>query len=64
MNNRFTGAKIKEPKYLDEAKRMIDYYKDDPNDEIYFKISGYDFVELKEELVNAHYDFYFYTYSF
>jgi hypothetical protein len=55
--------KIKEPKYLEEAKRMIDYY-DDPNDENYFKISGYDFVELKEEFLNAHYDCYFYTYSF
>jgi hypothetical protein len=56
-------SKIKEPKYLDEAKRMIDYY-DDPNVENYFKISGYDFVELKEKVVNAHYEFYFYTYSF
>ena len=55
--------KIKEPKYLEEAKRMIDYY-DDPNAENYFKISGYDFVELKEKVVNAHYDWYFYTYSY
>jgi hypothetical protein len=56
-------AKIKEPKYLDEAKRMIDYY-DDPNVENYFKISGYDFVELKEKIVNAPYDWYFYTYGY
>jgi hypothetical protein len=57
----YVTSKIKEPKYLEEAKRMIDYH-DDPNVENYFKISGYDFVELKEEVINAHYDWYFYTY--
>jgi len=63
-DDNYVTSKIKEPKYLEEAKRMIDYYKDEPNDENYFKISGYDFVALKEEVLNSHYDFYFYTYSF
>jgi len=56
--------KIKEPKYLEEAKRMIDYFKDVQLDENYFEISGYDFVELKKEVLSSHYDCYFYTYSF
>jgi hypothetical protein len=59
----YVTSKIKEPKYLNEAKRMIDYYHD-PNIENYFKISGYDFVALKEKVVNAHYDWYFYTYGY
>ncbi|OQP48081.1 hypothetical protein A4H97_30065 [Niastella yeongjuensis] len=63
-DDEYVLAKIKEPKYLEQAKRMIEYfeaiYKDREN---YFKVIGYDFVALKEEVVNAHYDFYFYTYS-
>jgi hypothetical protein len=62
-DDNYATSKIKEPKYLDEAKRMIDYY-DAPNIENYFIISGYDFVALKEKVLNAHYDWYFYTYSF
>jgi hypothetical protein len=55
---------MKEPKYLEEAKMLIDYFKSNPDDENYFQISMYDFVALKEEVLNAHYDCYFYTYSF
>jgi hypothetical protein len=56
--------KIKEPKYLEEARRMIDHFKGMQLDENYFEISGFDFVELKEEVLSSHYDCYFYTYSF
>ncbi|OQP48080.1 hypothetical protein A4H97_30060 [Niastella yeongjuensis] len=58
-------AEIKEPKYLEQAKVMVDYFdavhKEEEN---YFEISGYDFVALKKEVLNAHHDFYFYTYSY
>jgi len=55
---------LKELKYLEEAKKMIDYYKDEDNNENCFKIPVFDFVPLKEEVLNANYDWYFYTYSF
>jgi hypothetical protein len=54
---------MKEPKYLEEAKVLIDYFKNNP-DENFFQISMYDFVAIKEEVLNAHYDYYFYTYSY
>ena len=62
-DDNYVTSKIKEPKYLEEAKLMIDYFESTLIGENYFKISGFDFVELKEEFVNSHYDCYFYTYS-
>jgi len=61
-NDKDLVSNIKEPKYLEQAKLLINYFE--PNEENYFVIFGYDFVELKEQVVNSHYEFYFYTYSF
>ena len=50
--------------YLNEAILTVDTYYIDLSDIDFFRISEFNFMELKEGVNNSNCDYYFYTYSF